>query len=178
MHVLLVAVQTIDGCITYHERPGTGAFASREDAEHFAQTMGTCDCSIFGSATFEADRIPITSNLAIQRLRVVLTRRPEHYAADAVPGALEFSDASPAEVLADLVARGFQRCALLGGSVVNGLFLEADLVDELVITLEPRILGTGTRLVQGRMDRVFELIEDVPLNGSTRLLRYRRPGRD
>lgn len=178
MHVLLVAVQTIDGCITHHEQPGTGSFASREDADHFAHTMSTCDCSVFGSATFEADRVPITSNLAIQRLRVVLTRRPGHYAADAVPGALEFSDASPAEVLADLDARGFRRCALLGGSVINGLFLEADLVDELVITLEPRIMGTGTRLARGRMDRVFELLEDVPLNASTRLLRYRRPARD
>jgi dihydrofolate reductase len=177
VHVLLVAVQTIDGCITYHDEPGTGAFASREDAEHFARTMSTCDCSVFGSRTFEADRVPITSNLAHQRLRVVLTRHPERYAADAVPGALEFSAASPAEVLADLETRGFERCALLGGSVVNGLFLEQDLVDELVITLEPRILGSGTRLTGGRMDRVFELIEDVPLNASTRLLRYRRPGK-
>jgi riboflavin biosynthesis pyrimidine reductase len=178
VQVLLVAVQTLDGCITYHDEPGTGAFASREDAEHFARTMGTCDCSVFGSATFEADRVPITSNLANQRLRVVLTRRPGDYAADAVPGALEFSDAAPAAVLADLEARGFERCALLGGSIVNGLFLEADLVDELVLTLEPRILGTGTRLASGRMDRVFELVEDVPLNASTRLLRYRRPARD
>lgn len=175
MHVVLVAVQSIDGYITFHGGQGTAAWASPEDGEHFRATMATFDCSVFGSATFDADRVPITSSLAPQRLRIVLTRRPEAYAGDAVPGALEFSDAPPAEVLSRLGARGFKRCALLGGGRVNALFLAEDLVDELLITLEPRLFGSGTRLVEGPCDLAWELVSDEPLNAATRLLRYRRP---
>lgn len=172
-----MAVQSIDGYITFHDGLGTASWASREDAEHFRATMATCDCSVFGSATYDVDRVPITSSIASQRLRVVLTRRPEAYAEDAVPGALEFSDAPPAEVIAGLVERGYERCALLGGGRVNTLFLAADLVDELVITLEPRIFGAGTRLVDGPCDLAWELVLDQALNESTRLLRYRRAAR-
>lgn len=175
MEVLLVAVQSIDGYITFHDGLGTASWASREDGEHFQRTMASCDCSVFGSGTFVADRVPITSSLANQRLRVVLTRRPQDYADEAVPGALEFSAARPADVLADLVARGFSRCALLGGGRTNSLFLAEDLVDELVITLEPRIFGAGTRLVDLACDLTWELVADEALNASTRLLRYRRP---
>ena len=174
MDVVLVAVQSIDGYITFHDGLGTGAWASREDADHFQRTMATCDCSVFGSGTFEADRLPITSTLANQRLRVVLTRRPEHYAADGVAGAQEFSDMSPEAIVASLTERGFTRCALLGGGRVNTLFLAAGLVDEMILTLEPRIFGAGTRLVDGACDLTWELVSDEPLNASTRLLRYRR----
>ncbi len=174
MLVALVAVQSIDGFITFHRGSGTAAWASAEDGAHFRAAMDTYDCSVFGSTTYDVDRASIQATLGSHRLRVVVTRRPEDYEGDGVPDQLEFSDATPATIVAGLASRGFERCALLGGGRINTLFLQDDVVDELVITLEPRIFGSGTRLVDGSTDLLWELVDDSALNRSTRLLHYRR----
>ena len=78
-------------------------------------------------------------------------------------------------MLAQLERRGRRRCALLGGEQVYGRFLADDLVDELVLTVEPLLFGSGRRLVAEPIERRFALADVERLNPSTLLLRYRRP---
>lgn len=176
MLVSLVAVASLDGYITRHAEPGA-RFASPEDGAHFRAFLAGCDASIFGSGTWEADRGPISSGFAShpERIRYVLTSRPAEYAHEVQPGTLEFSSDTPAASVANLVARGYQRCALLGGGAIYGAFLAADLVDELVLTIEPLVFGAGVRWGTVAVNRRFELVETTQLGSDTLLLRYRKP---
>jgi riboflavin biosynthesis pyrimidine reductase len=177
MEVFLVAVASLDGYITRHDEPGA-RFASPEDGRHFAQFLQTCDASVFGSGTWEADREPIAAGFTSSpdRLRYVLTRRPDHYAPETIPGTLEFSAETPAQAVASLTERGYQRCALLGGGAIYGAFMAADLVDELLLTVEPLVFGAGVRWGTVAVDKRYDLVEVAKLSANTLLLRYRRPG--
>jgi len=104
-----------------------------------------------------------------------MTRSSERYAVEAIPGALEFTSAAPRALAAELRARGFQRCALLGGSHMHSLFFEAGLVDEVWLTVEPVLFGGGTPLLARRADLRLELLAAEKLGAHALLLKYRVP---
>lgn len=54
---------------------------------------------------------------------------------------------APAEVVAELRARDGDNLWLVGGGELARAFLDADLVDELVVSIHPLLLGGGTPLV-------------------------------
>ena len=176
MPVVLIAVASLDGCITRHQEGGTAQWASREDQDHFSRATGECDVRVFGAETYRADRDGMRARLGPEVRRVVWTRTPERFVADVVPGQLEFSAEDPAALVDRLRAAGHRRLALLGGGQVYGAFLAADIVDELLLTVEPVVFGTGVRLGgDAPMQERFALVDASRLGGSTLLLRYRRP---
>jgi len=126
-----------------------------------------------GSETYEAAR----KNIKIDgsQLRIILTRNPGRYSANAVPGKLEFSNESPQQLVKQLENKGFKQMLLLGGGTINALFLKESLVDELYLTLEPRIFGKGKTLVrEGEFEVLLELMNIKRLNQSgTLLLKYK-----
>lgn len=185
MQVVLFAAQSLDGWITRHELAGDG-FASEADKIHFRAAIRECDACVMGGATYAVSKHRMRPQILPGLRRVVWTRQPEARAAEAVPGVLEFTRESPAETVARLRADGRRRCALLGGGQVNAAWLAACLVDEVCVTVEPRIFGFGTPLagsVPGSaadetdrgpaLDVSLELIEARTLaEGGPVLLRY------
>jgi dihydrofolate reductase len=169
VRVIAMAVISVDGCLTRHDEAGSG-FASREDQEHFRATMRACGATIMGRATFDAERERILAAPAGGLLRTVMTRRPADFAALERPGALEFRADSPDRIVASLAGRGYKAVALLGGSQIFDLFIEADLVTEWRITVEPRFFGTGARLLSRATDRRLVLTDRQPLNETGTLL--------
>jgi dihydrofolate reductase len=163
MRIVLIAAQSLDGFITKHAEPGT-AFTSPEDKAYFRAVLAAVDAGIF-----IRDRLPGL------RIRMVMTRSPERYAAETIPGALEFTRAAPAALAAILQSRGIERCALLGGSHVHSLFFEAGLVDEVWLTVEPVLFGGGTPLLARRADVRLELQAIEKLGVHALLLKYRVP---
>ena len=172
MQVIAIAAVSLDGCITRHEQEGT-AFASPADQQFFRKALTSFDCCVFGAKTFEVSQADILRNLAPERLRIVLTRSPEKYAAFHQIDRLEFTDTQPETILNDLRRREKQRCAILGGSDIYTMFLERLLVDELWLTIEPRLFGAGKRLTNGRLDCSLRLISHQLLAEDTLLLKYR-----
>lgn len=173
MWVTLLAAQSLDGRITRHDEPGDG-FSSPADKTWFREAMAGRDAWIMGGESYRWMRSqrdagePWRDGLK----RVVWTRSPEDYAAEAVPGRLEFSDATPADLVARLAAAGCRRCALLGGTQVYGAFLAAGLVDEVIVTVEPRIFGGGRPLADApALDARLRLRDCTPLadGGAVRL---------
>jgi dihydrofolate reductase len=173
MHVTLLTAQSLDGFITRHDVPGSG-FASPEDQKHFHAALADFDCSVMGGVSYRGARDLICTQPMAKRLRLVLTRQPAEYAAEARPGLLEFSNETPEKLLSGLGARGYARCALLGGAQMHSLFFAARLVDEIWITVEPLLFGGGTPLLTARADVRLELLASEKLNATgTLLLRYR-----
>lgn len=166
-----IAAISIDGFITKHDQEGV-AFASDEDQQFFRSALKQFDCCIFGSKTFLASKTGILRNLNAERLRIVLTRSPEQYVAYQHPDRLEFSNASPEAIVADLQQRGKKRCAILGGSEVYTLFLKKHLLHKLWVTVEPKLFGKGKKLVDAEVDVALELQEMLQLSTNTILLKY------
>ena len=97
--------------------------------------------------------------------------------AAAVPG---FSQVLPLPgwpaVLAELAARGVGRLVVLGGALLATALLNEDLIDELQLTLTPRLLGgphVWSQVMAGQPS--WHLQEVRPLEGHELLLRYGRP---
>lgn len=172
MQVIAIAAMSVDGLITRHEQEGAG-FASDADQQFFREALQKFDCCVFGARTFAASQAAILRSLTPARLRLVLTHSPERYAAHHYPEMLEFTDAAPEELLENLRQRGKTRCAVLGGGEIYTLFLANALVDELWLTLEPRLFGQGTRLTAGLLDCALTLQECRRLAEHTLLLTYR-----
>jgi dihydrofolate reductase len=171
MRVTLIAVQSLDGFITKHSTPGS-AFASPADQSHLRKALADFDCSVMGAETYRTARELIRDRMRAPRLRIVLTRTPQNFAADVRPGLLEFSSASPVELLSDLAARGHQRCALIGGAQIHSLFLKANLVNELWLTIEPLLFGGGTPLVDDAVDIRLKRLSTENLTADTTLVKY------
>ncbi len=172
MEMVLISAQSADGFITFHDEPGSG-FASSSDRSYFRKALAGFDSSIMGSATFQASRSMILGSLTRERRRFVLTRDPARFAKDAAPGMLEFTGETPQALVGRMKGEGHRRCALLGGARIHSLFLEAGLVDELWLTVEPCLFGAGVPFLRAPADISMRLLGHERLDGSdTLLLRY------
>jgi len=85
------------------------------------------------------------------------------------------STLEPADVLAELAARGVLRLMVEGGAAVHTAFLRAGLVDELQLVVAPRLVGAGPRFTGTPADA--SLVETRAV-GRDVLLRHRFGGRD
>ena len=172
MRLTLIAAQSLDGFITRHDTPGSN-FASKADQSFFREALRGFDCCVMGATSYREARAIIQKNLVSDRIRIVLTRKPEVFAHDAAPGKLEFVNSPPTQLVTDLRQRGFQRCAILGGAQIHSLFLGAGLIDELWLTVEPLLFGGGTPLLAERTSAKLTLISSQNLAPNTLLLKYR-----
>lgn len=172
MRLTLIAAQSLDGFITRHDTTGSD-FASAEDRAFFRATLRDFDCCAMGGVTYRTARDTIRATLMPERLRLVITRTPAAFANDSVPGKLEFTDKSPSQLVAELRERGLRHCAILGGAQIHSLFLEAGLIDEIWLTVEPLLFGEGTPLLARRTSTQLTLLSSEKLAPSTLLLKYR-----
>lgn len=165
MRVLLLAALTVDGKIarSAHE---LSDWSSREDKRLFVRTSKEAGVIVMGRATYETLPAPLPG-----RLHVVLTRQPANRAA---PEGVEFTDDPPARVLARLAGRGYTTVVLGGGAQTYRAFLDAGLVDELWLTVEPLAFGRGIALFgDDPLDLRLDLLECRQLGEQAVHLRYR-----
>lgn len=147
MKVVMVMVSTLNGKITRGEDSNIYSWTSKEDARLFSSFINKYRAIVMGGKTYEAVRHRI--KLQSGKIRIVLTRNLGKYKEETVPGKLEFSSESPNELATRLENSGYKEMLLVGGGVINGLFLKSGLVDELYLTIEPRLFGNGKPLVEG-----------------------------
>lgn len=133
--------ESLDGVIA-HNKDHAANWTSKEDKQFFVSETKKGGAIVFGRNTFATfgDK-PLPG-----RLNYIMTLDPKDKKMEK-PGLLEFVvDSSPENVLANLKKRGFKKVFVGGGSMINGLFLDHKLADELWITIEPKIFGSGLRI--------------------------------
>jgi dihydrofolate reductase len=145
-------------------------WASREDGEHVGRLLAEYKVLVMGRNSYEAGPMPPDP----AHLLTVLTSDPDKFKDAMVPGQLEFVRAEPTEIVAKLEARGFDKIIIFGGRPVHSAFLAAGLVDEVQITVEPRLFGSGISFLTDELvDIPLHLEEMQRLNEQgTVLLRY------
>lgn len=169
--ITLVMITSLDGAISVDGV--SGGLGSPNDKARFLAARRGADAIVVGAATARAeDYQPAETPIAVVSGRLSLDpaarlfedpdRMPILYTTDA--GAAERghlfgglaqvvplgSDVTAAGIAADLARRGFTTMMLEGGPTLNGHFLRADLVDELLLSVSPLVVGGDVqRLVGG-----------------------------
>lgn len=176
MKLIAIAATSLDGFITRGDEPGT-AFTSEADKHWFPKTVGPFDFKIMGRKTFEVSKdyiLQLVHNEANDK-RIVMTRTPEDSKDLEVPNRLEFTNQPPAQIAEDIRKSGVKdpKVAILGGKDIYSAFLDAGLITEFWITLEPLMFGYGTPLLNAETNAKLHLIESSNLGTDTLLLKYR-----
>ncbi len=147
MKIILVFVATLDGKVTKWGNPMVRSWSSRSDQEYFSRIWDESQLIVMGINSFNADPLKPSS----KHLLVVMTHHPSEYKKYEVPGQIEFSYESPTQLTSRLNKQGYKQMLLVGGPQIATVFLKEKLVDEIWLTIEPRIFGTGGNFVAGEM---------------------------
>lgn len=163
MKVILIMAQSADGIIArnHHHFPD---WTCTEDKRFFKKVTQEAGVLIMGSRTYT------TIGKALPgRLNVVYTRHPER-----LPKAenVLFTSDTPSQLLHDLAGRGFESVILTGGAAINSLFAREGLIDEILLTISPRIFGSGLNMFEESLEMELDLLDHRFLDANTILLHY------
>ena len=139
MKAILIFVTSLDGKITKWGNPNIRSWSSKDDQNYFDAIWNDTRIIIMGAGTYDPD--PVKPE--IKHLYIVLTRHPEKYENKEIPGQLEFTNEQPKELLSRLGKLGEEIILVVGGPHIATVYLKEQLIDELWLTLEPKIFGIG-----------------------------------
>jgi len=133
---------TLDGRVAV---PGARWVSGEESRRLVHELRAASDAVAVGMGTVRADAPSLTAR------GVGATRQPRRLAFGRGPlpegSELELRSGAPAEELAALGAEGVQSLLLEGGPTLATAFLDADLVDKLLVFVAPVLDGSGPRFV-------------------------------
>lgn len=158
----MVMATTMDGRIAKSDNHFPD-WTSREDKRFFQKVSKEAGVVIMGEKTFATFPSPLKD-----RLNVVFTMQESPEEIEGV----KWVKGEPKEVLRELEEMGYKTAILGGGAFVNGMFLEKKLIDEIYVTVEPKIFGDGLSLFKGDFDVNLELKEIEKINDDSVVLKY------
>lgn len=188
MKVILVMAMTLDGKIARQSTEPVD-WTGKADKKKFVQITKKAGAVIMGSTTFDTIgfMLPGRKNIVMTRNSSRLASSSDynesadnknpltHCDGEHSPnniGTLVFTDKAPKEILTSLENEGFESVALIGGSVINGLFAKEDLIDEIYITIAPKLFGQGLDLFSSDIDINLELSDMEKIDNNSILLKY------
>jgi dihydrofolate reductase len=139
MKAILVFVSTLDGKVTQWGNPDVRSWSSQSDKEYFREIWNKSRLIVMGSNTYNVEQLMPSS----KHLFIVMTHHPLEYKESERPGQLEFTDESPARLVKRFDSEGYEVMLLVGGAKIATSFFKEHLIDELWLTIEPKIFGTG-----------------------------------
>jgi dihydrofolate reductase len=167
MKVVLLMAMTVDGLIAKNaDHPAN--WTSKADKKIFVEETKKAGVIIMGEKTYNTIGRPLPG-----RLNIVLTRKPDKN--KNIPDSLEFTSEQPREILSRLEnTKRFDTVILGGGATANGMFLKDNLIDELLLTVEPKLFGSGLPLFRGvETDLDLKLTDVKKIDDDVIQLRYR-----
>jgi dihydrofolate reductase len=162
MKVILYMAITTNGMIAGPK--DDTSFVSKEDWKGFQDVVRKYGNLVVGRRTYE-----IMQNEPIPPCQyVVMTSRKRKDTKDA-----HFTNQRPKSIIQWLKKKGFNIVLVAGGGKLNQTFMEAGVIDEIHLDIEPKILGKGTPLFQeGKFDANLELVSVKNISKNTIHLHY------
>ena len=139
MKTILIFVSTLDGKVTKWGSPHVKLWTSHQDQDYYKKVWNESRLIIMASGTFKPKSFKSSPN----HLLIIMTRHPDKYKSLELPGQIEFTNESPVELAARFKSKGHKQMLVVGGPHVATSFLKEQLIDELWLTIEPKIFGTG-----------------------------------
>jgi dihydrofolate reductase len=160
MKVFLIAAISVDGFISPATDQSSLTWTSKEDTQQFMQLTKEAGVIVMGSTTYATIGKPLKG----RRNLVYNTTAIDHPDVETV-------QEPPAVLIARLKREGHDTLAICGGHSIYDMFLRAGVVDELYLTVEPIMFGSGIPLAATRLD--LELLDSKKLNDNTLTLHYK-----
>jgi len=137
----MVAAITLDGKIAKHHLHNVD-WTSKKDKAFFRKEVKKAGVVIFGANTYKAmgKAMPTVLN-------IVMTKSPKKYKNLETPNSLEFTNASPKKIVENLTQRKFKTVIIGGGAGIYTIFFKNKLIDEIHLTVVPKIFGKGVSLL-------------------------------
>lgn len=161
---IAIAAVTVDGKIARNDHELV-RWTSKEDKEVFHRVTKDIGVIVVGKRTYETFPAPLPG-----RLHIVMTRNTGGQ--KNVPD-VEFTSSTPEKILEDLGSRGFKSVAISGGATIYSMFIKAKLLDELLVTFEPKIFGHGISLFSDSHECDLELVSHELINKNSILCKYK-----
>lgn len=165
MKVVLAVAISADGCISPLLDTRSFEWTSKEDRHHIVELSKQMHVIIMGSTTFQTFKI---KRAPPGRRLIVYTHSPSSVTGENV----ETTSMEPQELLRKLADERVERVIIEGGASVYGMYLAANVVDELYVTIEPVLFGKGVHFLQTPLGIRMRLLEHDTLNDNTVLLHY------
>ncbi len=167
MKLTLYNAISIDGFLA--SKDGNSEWVSEADFPYFEKAMKEKGCIIVGKSTFlqfENDLYPVQDVL-----NVVLTSNPDSIKKYDNVLALNLT---PSEILNAISEKGYKEALLVGGGITNASFLKAGLIDELILSIHPLILGGGIKLFSSDFETQLKLekLEEKDIGEGVLQVRY------
>jgi dihydrofolate reductase len=143
MKTILIFVSTLDGKVTKWGESHVSSWSSHQDQDYYKKVLNESRLIVMGSNTFNTDTFKPSADHQL----IVMTGHPGKYKSLEVPGQIEFTNESPAELTTRFRNKSHPQMLVVGGPHVATSFLKEQLIDELWLTLEPKIFGTGGNFV-------------------------------
>lgn len=148
---------SIDGLITRDET--NSDWVSKTDWDQFYSYIKNSDAVIMGRKTMEqfGEDFPIEGPLNV----VLSSNKKLHTETDS----LLITEATPEKIVNKLKEKNLNNLLLIGGSETNKQFIKANLIDEIVLSVHPLIIGKGLRLFGDEpLDIDLELVSTKAIN--------------
>ena len=148
MKVKLLMALTLDGKIgknSDHFPDWTG----KADKKLFVEQTKKAGVLIMGSKTFDTigKALPGRKNMILTRDKTRISTEDN----------LVFTSENPQDILKGLRKEGFEEVILAGGAQINTLFAKEGLIDEIMVTICPKVFGSGISLFSGDIEMDLEL---------------------
>jgi len=161
--ITMMMAITVDGKIAKDSQQFAN-WTSREDKQLFVSVSKHHGVIMMGENTFNTFPSPLKD-----RLNVVFTRQEAPKPIEGV----KWVSGDPVLVLEELESLGYSSALLGGGSFLNSLFLQNKLISEIILSVEPKLFGSGLSLFNKDFDVNLKLLEVEKLNADTLMLRYK-----
>jgi dihydrofolate reductase len=167
MQVVLYNAISVDGFIA-----GEGddsSWVDPVDWEEFARFIKESGIVVMGSNTYIAsgDDFPYAS-----AVNIVCTTNPALHKKSKED--VLFTSMKPKDVVEFAKDKKFEQLLLIGGGLMNGSFLNENLIDELVLSVHPLVLSKGIKLFEGTdKNPKLKLLSRKDMSNDLVQLRYR-----
>lgn len=160
--VTLIMAMTADGKIAKNSDHFAN-WTSPEDKKIFIEVSKDFGLIIMGYKTFKTFPAPLKN-----RLNIVFSEKEEKEQ----EGVL-WANGEPEKLLEKLEKMGYKKALLGGGTNLNTLFLNKKLINEIIITVEPKIFGSGLSLFNDDFNINLELLELKKINQKSFTVKYK-----
>lgn len=152
-------------------KDGNEDFLSHTNWKSFGELAKKQGCFIIGRKTYEAvQKWPDYNFNDIEtKLKIVVSNDKD---LKLEPPFLIAN--SPKDAIKKAVAMNFENAILTGGSTINSAFMTDDLVDEVMLNIEPVVIGSGIPLFSEReFEKRLSFIESVRIADDILQVRYK-----
>lgn len=159
--IILIAALSADGFIGKNPSEPSTSWTSKGDKKHFVETTKKCGAIIMGAKTFET----IGRALPGRRNIVYSAKQINVYG-------IETTSLPPQELIEKLSQEGVTEVAICGGTTIYTMFIKAGLIDEIYLTIEPVVFGSGLPLFKEKIEARLELVSSEQKENSV-FLKYK-----